>query len=735
MNTFLSFILGVITILSGYSVYHQQSLVDTVEQTGSSMTSSVWLIGGGLPKWYATVTDGCAEWSSSVLTTTGVDCGSGSGGGLFVYGTEGADTLSPFVASTSNTAIVQATAFVATSTATSSTFNLATITNASTTNLSATTLWGALVGNADTATALAANGANCTAGNAPLGVDASGAVESCFDVWTEAENTSAAYLSSVDISANTNLTVGATGIELVGDDIALTSGYNISLQASTTEWNNFYQTPSTRITAGDALTWTSNTLDVNDVTAAMLASADFGDFTCNGTTCSLDANSVQDNEIDYTAVTLADFTNDAGFLTSLTFDNLTNVTLTGTSTGDIFYMNASGKVVNLGIGTASQVLTVTGGLPAWADATGGGGSGAGWATTTDGGVQVTYGSPTNPVYIGGSASNTAEFIFDYRTSKMTIASSTAATGTIAAGASDALRLMSSTTPGIEFDFGTATQTIIRGVGNVVEFAFQSLVSIVSNASNVALRLYENSGGEFYDITVDANGDLGFVNDGGTEILTLLDATNFVQIHSVLEHIGDNDTELSFADDSISFFAGAIEFLSLDEAGSDIATALGEWDFGGATSIEAVNGTDPTINAAGEFAANTGTSSWLFHDGTAERQLKDEFNFLKTTIVSAQLEADGDYGASGSTTIEGISERYPITLTHLACRTSANTTPWSFGNGSATTTLNCGTSGASGASSVTFGPYDKFYSQFGTSSPSGATSTSILINATARWTVQ
>lgn len=36
-----------------------------------------------------------------------------------------------------------------------------------------------LTGNAATATALAANGANCSAGNYPLGVDASGAAESC----------------------------------------------------------------------------------------------------------------------------------------------------------------------------------------------------------------------------------------------------------------------------------------------------------------------------------------------------------------------------------------------------------------------------------------------------------------------------------------------------------------------------------------------------------------------------
>ncbi|MFM2383864.1 MAG: hypothetical protein RIQ72_436 [Candidatus Parcubacteria bacterium] len=42
--------------------------------------------------------------------------------------------------------------------------------------------------------------------------------------------------------------------------LSLTSGYNIPLSASTTAWNDFYQTPSTRITAGTNLGWTGNTL-------------------------------------------------------------------------------------------------------------------------------------------------------------------------------------------------------------------------------------------------------------------------------------------------------------------------------------------------------------------------------------------------------------------------------------------------------------------------------------------
>lgn len=65
------------------------------------------------------------------------------------------------------------------------TANRLTVTYASTTAITASKFFGALVGNADTATlataatALAANGTNCSAGNYALGVDASGNAEGC----------------------------------------------------------------------------------------------------------------------------------------------------------------------------------------------------------------------------------------------------------------------------------------------------------------------------------------------------------------------------------------------------------------------------------------------------------------------------------------------------------------------------------------------------------------------------
>ena len=48
-------------------------------------------------------------------------------------------------------------------------------------NFAAGTVTAALSGNASTATALAANGSNCSAGQATLGVNASGAAEGCYD--------------------------------------------------------------------------------------------------------------------------------------------------------------------------------------------------------------------------------------------------------------------------------------------------------------------------------------------------------------------------------------------------------------------------------------------------------------------------------------------------------------------------------------------------------------------------
>jgi hypothetical protein len=66
---------------------------------------------------------------------------------------------------------------------------------------------GALTGNADTATALAADGADCAAGSYPLGVDASGAVVNCTDATTEIDSAIATHAAVVIVPS-----LGGTGV-------------------------------------------------------------------------------------------------------------------------------------------------------------------------------------------------------------------------------------------------------------------------------------------------------------------------------------------------------------------------------------------------------------------------------------------------------------------------------------------------------------------------------------------
>ncbi|MDD5356578.1 MAG: hypothetical protein PHS53_00305 [Candidatus Pacebacteria bacterium] len=70
---------------------------------------------------------------------------------------------------------------------------------------------------------------------------------------------SAANLSGVNTG---DLTLSdVTGLSLSGQVLSVTSGYAIPLTASTTNWNSFLDTPSTRISAGTGLSWSGNTLN------------------------------------------------------------------------------------------------------------------------------------------------------------------------------------------------------------------------------------------------------------------------------------------------------------------------------------------------------------------------------------------------------------------------------------------------------------------------------------------
>src|SRR3990167_273485 len=102
--------------------------------------------------------------------------------------------------------------------------------------------YGSSTGVATSATALAANGANCTTGNYPLGVDASGAVESCTALTVYAPSDADYIVGTANGSLSAEIVVGTTpGGELGGtlgaptiDDSVTTTGWVMGTFSGTT---------------------------------------------------------------------------------------------------------------------------------------------------------------------------------------------------------------------------------------------------------------------------------------------------------------------------------------------------------------------------------------------------------------------------------------------------------------------------------------------------------------------
>ena len=232
--------------------------------------------------------------------------------------------------------------------------------------------------------------------------------------------------TSIDISGETNL--AATWPVILTDDTLSFGGLSTSTEAVignlpyfsgvntfdnvATSSVTFNSPITTSGTAGFIVGGSGFTLDVDDIGAADLASADFGEFTCNGTTCVLD----------YTAVTLNDFTNDADFITwtaasstaftwagAHTFNNTATTTFSGGLEANIigapFFFATSTTATSTFLGgidtniigcTQALETDATGGIICGTDATGAGGSGnTFFELLTD----ANFGAPTTTVGI------------------------------------------------------------------------------------------------------------------------------------------------------------------------------------------------------------------------------------------------------------------------------------------------------------------------------------------------
>lgn len=206
-------------------------------------------------------------------------------------------------------------------------------------DVTATSFVGALTGNADTATAataLSANGGNCSAGEYPLGVDASGAVESCTDATTEinsAISTHAAVTSSVHGAVSTN-----TASRIVTRDAS----------------GNFAAGTITAALSGNASTASALAADPADCAAGQYASS----INASGTlTCSTPPGSITGLTTNY--VTKA--SSATAITNSLIFDNGTNVGIGSASPTQKLDVNGTIKATAFsGNATTASALAANG---------------------------------------------------------------------------------------------------------------------------------------------------------------------------------------------------------------------------------------------------------------------------------------------------------------------------------------------------------------------------------------
>ena len=122
------------------------------------------------------------------------------------------------------------------------------------------------------------------------------------------------FLTTVDISDDTNLGTSTAGISVTGDDVGLVLGA-IDHDALL----NFVANEHLDWTASAGTIHTDNYIENPfgaTIGVAELVAEDFGDFTVAASSATLDASVVADNEIDYANVTLADFTNDGNYATT-----------------------------------------------------------------------------------------------------------------------------------------------------------------------------------------------------------------------------------------------------------------------------------------------------------------------------------------------------------------------------------------------------------------------------------
>ena len=284
------------------------------------------------------------------------------------------------------------------------------------------------------------------------------------------------------------------------------------------------------------------------------------------------------------------------------FGQLDDVATSSSATGDIFYQNASGQVTNLGLGASSTVLTTNGTLPNW-----------GTVSFSELGGLLDLTSQVTGELPDANVSNTLTVSAGTVTWSVLDSYPTGCTNQFVRTIDDTLTCASVTTSDIT-DNTIAFADIDHSItlaGNPAlgasEAYFSTTGIIFEGSSADTNELLLDAADPASDITVTIPNVTGTLASlAGTQSFTGTKTfPDSVLFGNALTHTGDTDTQILYTADQIVLTAGGVTAITIAESTSDIIT-FGSYavDAGGVLSFEIPNGTAPTVDALGEIALDT-----------------------------------------------------------------------------------------------------------------------------------